>query len=293
MIHSSTKTLNVLQVVHSKVLVFFFGFSKFCLVNLYRYVNTTKFKENSKKFSCSSRLRELSRAVEERKLKRPESWKRNASLLVEVSIVYDCWTVTKLRGFLHWNCEHPLHYARHEEYFLSESLRRGLLVHVRYYASMSITSSRPSSKNGKWFSPHSLKQGCWSLWFFFHLLCLIFMLFVIKQVTLSSEAEGRRITIRLENLPIKIFSNEKFYVFDDGFGIRIKQRFTAIIRRHLWQASSNCEATPPRVFISFDNVNMKESIFELWCHESRGWWMSRRVIEKFGDGLFAKGWRSH
>lgn len=39
--------------------------------------------------------------------------------------------------------------------------------------------------------------------------------------------------------PIKIFSNENFYGYDDGFGIRIKQRFTAIIRRHLWQESSN------------------------------------------------------
>lgn len=32
--------------------------------------------------------------------------------------------------------------------------------------------------------------------------------------------------------------DEKFYGYDDGFGSRIKQRFSAIIRRHLWQASS-------------------------------------------------------
>lgn len=59
-----------------------------------------------------------------------------------------------------------------------------------------------------------------------------------------------------ENSAIKIFSNEKFYEYDDGFGIRIKQRFSAIIRRHLWQTSSHCESYRLRtIFFFLRNVN--------------------------------------
>lgn len=83
-------------------------------------------------------------------------------------------------------------------------------------------------------SPLLFNQGCTRS--FYSLLCLIFMLLVMEQAIPSNEE--RKITFfRLENSAIKIFSNEKFYGYDDGFGIRIKQRFTAIIRRHSWQSN--------------------------------------------------------
>lgn len=51
--------------------------------------------------------------------------------------------------------------------------------------------------------------------------------------------EKNYFSLRLENSTIKIFSNEKFYGYDDGFGIRIKQRFSAIIRGNLWRSIIN------------------------------------------------------
>lgn len=82
--------------------------------------------------------------------------------------------------------------------------------------------------------PSLFYQGCSR--YFRSDLCLIFMLLVMEQAIPSNEEREITFFFRLENSAIKIFSNEKFYGYDDGFGIRIKQRFSAIIRRHSWQS---------------------------------------------------------
>lgn len=122
-------------------------------------------------------------------------------------------------------------------------------------ASMSNNCSPRPSRGLKWKEIFPSRRAFESSIAF---ICLIFMILVMEQVILSNEE--RKITLfgALENSAIKIFSNEKFYGYDDGFGIRIKQRFSAIIRRHLWQCESYRSGT-----ISF-------SLFAQCKHEAEG-----------------------
>lgn len=67
------------------------------------------------------------------------------------------------------------------------------------------------------------------------------MLLVMEQAIPSNEeSEELLFCVRFGKFHHKnIQCNEKFYGYDDGFGIRIKQRFSAIIRRHLWWKASS------------------------------------------------------
>lgn len=168
------------------------------------------------------------------------------------------------------------------KYPLSESLRRVCSLMWFKYGSWCFDEHRGEStpiavlKWKKVFSPLALEsQGCRG----FSSTCLIFMLFS-WWAKWFHQTERAKITLFgcLENSAIKIFSNEKFYVYDDGFGIRIKQRFNAIIRRHLWRTSSLAclPATPlqddSRSFQP-DSVNIGDGAFSQSTYEALMWWI--------------------
>jgi hypothetical protein len=97
-------------------------------------------------------------------------------------------------------------------------------------------------------------------------LCLTFTSRVDGKQVIPSNGE-RKITffcapLGRENSAIKIFSNEKFYGYDDGFGIRIKQRFSCNNQKtFMAEASLLLRVISPLFSTLVDNVNM--------AHEAR------------------------
>lgn len=108
-------------------------------------------------------------------------------------------------------------------------------------SALAVDWPRPLLKNEKQFS--FSRQGFWQNKAIFS-TTFTFNFYAFRDGNESDpvkeKTRGKKLSS--ENSAIKIFSNEKFYGYDDGFGIRIKRRSSAIIRRHLWRSIiTQCE----------------------------------------------------